>query len=96
MIGVNAATGKYLNGNEHLRQSIEDILTTPVGSRVLLRDYGSLLFSLVDNPQDDSARVRIIQAAATAIIQWEPRITLRKVVVSFVEEGRILADRGRR
>lgn len=50
MNGVNNRTGKRLSGADHLRQSVSDILTTPVGSRVLVRDYGSDLFSLVDNP----------------------------------------------
>lgn len=51
MNGVNSWTGKRLSGTDHLRQSISDILSTPVGSRVLVRDYGSNLFSLVDNPE---------------------------------------------
>lgn len=45
MNGVNSRTGKRLSGVAHLRQSVRDILTTPVGSRVLIRDYGSELFS---------------------------------------------------
>lgn len=53
MIGIDSGTGRYLHGNEHLRQSVTDILSTPVGSRVLLREYGSRLFSLLDNPQDE-------------------------------------------
>ncbi|WP_172945033.1 GPW/gp25 family protein, partial [Escherichia coli] len=60
MIGIDSATGRYLHGNEHLRQSVTDILSTLVGSRVLLREYGSRLFSLLDNPQDDFTRVRIV------------------------------------
>lgn len=87
MIGMNAATGKYIAGNDHLRQSVHDILMTPIGSRVLLREYGSEILSLIDNPQDDSLRVRFVQASASAISRWEPRITLKKITVSFVAEG---------
>ncbi len=75
MIGIDSATGRYLHGNEHLRQSVTDILSTPVGSRVLLREYGSRLFSLLDNPQDDFTRVRIVRETATALERWEPRLT---------------------
>ncbi len=39
MRGMNANTGKELEGIEHLKQSIIDILTTPIGSRVMRRDY---------------------------------------------------------
>lgn len=87
MIGIDSSTGKYLAGNAHLRQSVIDILMTPIGSRVLLREYGSDLLDLVDNPQDEYLRVRIIQATATAIDRWEPRIILKKVSVLFIGEG---------
>ncbi|MBD3768115.1 MAG: GPW/gp25 family protein [Gammaproteobacteria bacterium] len=50
MLGINAQTGKPLSGIDHLRQSISDILTTRVGTRVMRRDYGSQLPELADNP----------------------------------------------
>jgi phage baseplate assembly protein W len=43
MIGLNAANGQALSGLDHLRQSIRDILTTRIGTRVMRRDYGSRL-----------------------------------------------------
>ena len=48
MIGMNAKTGKALSGVDHLKQSIQDIVTTPLGSRVMRRDYGCGLFDLLD------------------------------------------------
>lgn len=42
MRGMNSETGKTISGIEHLKQSIVDILTTPVGTRVMRRDYGSI------------------------------------------------------
>ena len=50
MNGINAHTGQALSGIDHLRQSIRDILTTRIGTRVMRRDYGSRLPTLVDNP----------------------------------------------
>ncbi len=85
MNGVNSRTGKRLSGVAHLRQSVSDILTTPIGSRVLVRDYGSDLFSLVDNPRDDLTRLQIIAASATALARWEPRLKVTRVLVSFPE-----------
>jgi phage baseplate assembly protein W len=81
MNGVNSRTGKRLSGVAHLRQSVSDILTTPIGSRVLVRDYGSDLFSLVDNPRDDLARLQIIAASATALARWEPRLKVTRVLI---------------
>ena len=38
MLGINAHTGQTLAGLDHLRQSIADILSTPLNTRVLRRD----------------------------------------------------------
>lgn len=83
MNGVNSRTGKCLSGSDHLRQSVSDILSTPLGSRVLVRDYGSDLFSLVDNPRDDLTRLRIVAATASALSRWEPRLRVTRVIVTF-------------
>ena len=79
MIGTHAVTGRALSGTEHLAQSIGDILTTPLGSRVMRRDYGSLLPELVDQPFNDTTRLRLYGAAALALMRWEPRIRLIRV-----------------
>ncbi len=50
MRGMSNKTGKELEGIEHLKQSIIDILTTPIGSRIMRREYGSRLFELIDRP----------------------------------------------
>jgi hypothetical protein len=64
MRGTSATTGKPLSGIQHLRQSINDILTTPIGSRVIRRDYGSDLPTLVDAPMNLSTLTRIYAATA--------------------------------
>ena len=50
MKGVSSENGQYLSDLEHLKQSLVNILTTPIGTRVMCRDYGSPLFELVDQP----------------------------------------------
>ncbi|MGL5293614.1 MAG: GPW/gp25 family protein, partial [Aeromonas sp.] len=44
--GMNATTGRTISSTDHIIQSVRDILITPVGSRVMRRDYGSELFYL--------------------------------------------------
>jgi phage baseplate assembly protein W len=99
MLGTNAATGKSLSGVEHLRQSIADILTTPIGSRVMRREYGSQLFRLVDAPMNRSTIMDIVAATADALERWEPRLRVTKVTpvfadgtVSITLQGRYLPD----
>jgi phage baseplate assembly protein W len=48
--GMSRTSGATLSGDEHLAQSCEDIVTTPLGTRVMRRDYGCLLAELIDRP----------------------------------------------
>lgn len=73
----------------HLRQSLRDILATPIGSRVLRRDYGSRLFELVDRPYSSSLRLELIAATAEAIAAWEPRVSVQNISLSQFGGGRI-------
>ena len=85
MTGMDRDTGAALSGVEHLRQSIADILTTPVGTRVLRREYGSRLYDLVDRPMNEETRVLIISEVAQALGRWEPRLRSVQVTVSHAE-----------
>jgi len=79
MIGIDSRTGKHISGLEHLRQSVRDILTTPIGSRIMRRDYGSTLFSLVDRPLTPELRVEMYAATIDALAKWEPRIDVTAI-----------------
>jgi phage baseplate assembly protein W len=98
MRGMNAVTGKALEGLEHLAQSIACILTTMIGTRVERRDFGSLLPALIDQPFNGATRTRLYGATATALIRWEPRIRLSSVSITpGTQVGQfILAIEGRR
>lgn len=92
MSGMSATTGRRLDDLAHLRQSIADILATPLGTRVMRREYGSALPDLVDAPLDGVTVLDIIQASAGAIGRWEPRVAVRRVVVRSVAAGQITLD----
>jgi len=92
MIGTDASTGKALGGIDHLRQSVRDILTTPVGSRVMRREYGSRLFRLVDAPMNRSTLLAIYTAAIEAIERWEPRLRVSSVTASNAAPGHVTLD----
>lgn len=89
MRGMNASTGKELEGIEHLKQSITDILTTPIGSRIMRREYGSRLFELVDKPINRELTLEIYAATAEALEKWEKRFKLEKVKIAEVKEGKM-------
>jgi len=93
VIGVESASGRRLEGNAHLGQSIADILSTPIGSRVMRRDYGSMLPDLIDQPANSITRQLLFAATAVAIARWEPRLSLEKVGVSTDNrDGQVIID----
>lgn len=89
MNGTDATTGKPLDGLAHLQQSIKDILTTPIGSRVMRRDYGSRLPRLVDAPMNRATLIDLYAATAEALATWEPRFSVQQVVAVSAAPGRV-------
>ena len=90
MIGINRNTGTALSDNAHLAQSITDILSTPIGTRIMRRDYGSMLFDLIDQPLNAITRALVFAATALALKIWEPRIRITRVALSSGDsEGRL-------
>jgi uncharacterized protein len=92
MRGTNATTGRPLAGIDHLRQSITDILTTPVGSRVMRRDYGSRLFELIDAPMNRVTIAQLYYATIEALLRWEQRIIPRRVQIVSASPGAVEID----
>lgn len=94
MTGMNATSGRTLDGLEHIRQSVRDILTTPIGSRVMRREYGSLLPELIDAPLNDATLLQAYAATVMALIRWEPRIRITAVrrAVSTSQHGAAIIE----
>ncbi|KML20266.1 MULTISPECIES: GPW/gp25 family protein [Burkholderia] len=79
MIGINAHTGRAIAGQAHIEQSVKDILFTPLGTRVMRREYGSLLPELIDGPVNPLMRMRVMAASVMALARWELRIQIDQV-----------------
>ncbi|MDQ0510879.1 GPW/gp25 family protein [Ancylobacter amanitiformis] len=74
--GISRVTGAVLTDFDHVVQSINVILTTPIGSRVMRREFGSEILDLIDRPMTDQVILAVYAAAATAIALWEPRFAV--------------------
>ena len=90
MIGTDANTGGALSGIDHLRQSVRDILTTRVGTRVMRRAYGSRLPELVDAPLNDETLVDLYAETFSALLTWEPRIAVEQISASIPAPGKVV------
>lgn len=89
MIGMDRRTGKPLAGIDHLRQSIEDILTTRIGSRRMRPGYGSNLYLYVDMPITEGWKGAVAAEAIRALKAWEPRISISRIRAVAVVQGQI-------
>lgn len=79
MSGMNTNTGTKISDWAHIQQSIADILTTPLGSRIMREEYGSLLFELIDAPQNEGLQLQIYNACIMAIQANEPRVLIESI-----------------
>ncbi|WP_237349974.1 GPW/gp25 family protein [Wolbachia endosymbiont of Cylisticus convexus] len=65
------------------------VLTTPIGTRVMRRDYGSRLFELIDHPIAPGFAQEVYAAVAEALEKWERRFKLKRVQITEIKEGKI-------
>ncbi|MDU4425363.1 MAG: GPW/gp25 family protein [Raoultella sp.] len=90
--GMNAAGTGTLTDEDHVWQSVNDILLTPVGSRLMRRNYGSLCPGLIDSPKNDVTRLQLMSATVIALSAWEPRIVLDAINVTYSNSGAVTAE----
>jgi phage baseplate assembly protein W len=90
-----------MGGLDHIRQSIGDILSTRLGERVMVPEYGSEVPDVIDAPMNSGAAVDAFMAVAEALGKWEPRFALEKIEATraeqegsagFVLTGRVTPD----
>lgn len=87
--GTSRETGRTLTFDEHITQSLRDIFTTPIGSRIQRRDYGSYFFALMDSPMNDAGLLRVRAVLIDAANKWEPRIRITNVQAEPDANGKL-------
>ena len=85
--GLSRSAGSVLTDFDHVRQSIGVILTTPIGSRVMRREFGSELFDLIDRPMTDQVILAVYSATVMAIARWEPRYAVLGCQIGRLSEA---------
>ncbi len=79
--GMCRKTGKWLRGEDHIKQSVVDILTTRIGERVLRRNYGGVLTELIDRPMQPAFIAQYAVEIAQNLDEWEPRVSLKNIAL---------------
>ena len=80
-----------VNNELDIKQSLEILLNTLPGERIMLPKYGCDLSELIFETLSDTLITYIKDLIETAILYYEPRIEVNKINISqeFVLEGRI-------
>lgn len=75
LFGLNTFP-QLLNDEDAIRGSIYNIITTPIGSRAFVPEYGSRLYQFVQEPCDDITSSLLETFLIQAIEKWEPRVQI--------------------
>ena len=76
----------YLSGMELIRQSVETILDTEPGERIMLPAFGCGLRRYLMEPNTLSTRTAMREDITAALATWEPRIRVSNVTVTAGED----------
>ncbi len=69
-----------LNNIELVKRDLENTFATPLGSRVMLPDFGTRIYEYLFDPFDEYTKEAII-ADAVNVVQSEPRVELVSIDV---------------
>jgi phage baseplate assembly protein W len=89
---ISRENGKPLTEIEHIKQSLADLISTPIGSRIMRRDYGTQLANLIDQPTSEVLYLKCYSTIYLAVLRWEPRIEISKIFISSQEQGKQVLD----
>ena len=79
---------------EDIRQSLFILLTTELGERVMIPEYGAGMKRMLFEPLTTNLRAYMTELVRQAVIRYEPRIKLESVIMndSGELEGRVLIE----
>lgn len=87
-----AKSVEMTTGEEDIDRSLQILLSTALGERVMLPEYGCDMKALLFEPIDTGFQTLLFDRIRTAILYFEPRIEVEKIEVdaSRADEGSIL------
>lgn len=85
---INRETGQVITEDEHIIQSMLDIAMTAKGTRVMRRNYGTILVPKIDAPMNGEYRMMLMSSLMIAFAEFEPRVEVRKIIVDTNTAGK--------
>ncbi len=69
------------SGEKDIKESLEILLSTQLGERIMLPEYGCDLTDLLFAPLDLTLKTFVVDLIRTAILYHEPRINVNKIEI---------------
>lgn len=87
-------TLEVVSDEEDIKQSLEILLTTQLGERVMNPTYGAGMNPMIFEPLTTNVRTFMTEMVRRAIVRYEPRIKLETIEMndSGELEGRVLIE----
>lgn len=91
---MDAQTVDMTEKNEDIRKSLQILLTTTAGERVMQPKYGCNMEDLLFESLDTTTKTLIIDRIRTAILYFEPRIDAKRIELNAGNEleGELLIE----
>jgi phage baseplate assembly protein W len=74
-----------VQGDALVRQSIEQIVMTNRGERVMRPDFGTRAFASIGEAENQALKAMIIRDVWSTLSRYEPRALVNKIDVEFVD-----------
>lgn len=79
---VKTKTVVMLSDEEDIQSSLEILLSTKIGERIMLPKYGCNMDELLFNPLNRTLKTYVSELIKTAILYHEPRIDVEKIDIT--------------
>ena len=79
-------TVKMLQDEEDIESSLHILLSTRLGERIMVPDYGCNLDELLFKPMNLTLKTYVIDLIKKAILYHEPRIDVNKIAIDPINE----------
>jgi phage baseplate assembly protein W len=80
--GMDATTGRLVQGWDHCVQSIRTLLTTRIGTRLMRRSFGARIAELQDDNATRGALLTFYVAVGDALARHEPGYRLTTLMMT--------------
>ncbi len=77
---------KLIEDEEDIKSSLEILLSTRLGERIMVPDYGCNLDELLFKPLNLTLKTYVVDLIKKAILYHEPRINVNKIAIDPVNE----------